>query len=347
MTQMKAVRIVKAGSKVTAELRDESLPTPGPRDVLIKVYAASLNYRDTALLRGEYPAPTKENGIPVSDGAGEVIAIGKDVARITKGDRVAVGCTANWIAGPYTPEYRSSSVGFTVDGLLAEYVIFNEDALVRIPEYMSCVEAASLPCAAVTAWTALNKVEPLQPGQTVLIQGTGGVSLFALQFAKIFGARVLAITSSYEKAVKLKELGADAVVNYSTTHDWDREILALTGGKGVDKVLDIAGEKTIVKSAASTKITGTVILIGFASGFGGGLPPIDILARSLTVTGSTVGSRIEFEAMLQAMERHQVKPIIDKVYPFAEFHKAYKRLESGQQVGKVVIEIAKSATYRE
>ncbi|KAJ9490382.1 hypothetical protein VN97_g2873 [Penicillium thymicola] len=338
---MKAVRIVKAGGKVTAELRDESLPTPGPREVLIKVYAASLNYRDTALLRGEYRAPTKQNGIPVSDGAGEVIAVGKNVTRTAKGDRVAVGCTANWIAGPYTPDYRSSSVGFTVDGMLAEYVIFNEDALVRIPEYMSYVEAASLPCAAVTAWTALNKVEPLQPGQTVLIQGTGGVSLFALQFAKIFGARVLAITSSEGKAAKLKELGADAVVNYSSTPDWDQEILALTGGKGVDKVLDIAGEKTIVKSAASTKITGTVVVIGFASGFGGGLPPIDVLVRSLTVTGSAVGSRIEFEAMLQAMERHQVRPIIDQVYPFAEFHEAYKRLEGGQQVGKVVIEIAK------
>jgi NADPH:quinone reductase-like Zn-dependent oxidoreductase len=292
-------------------------------------------------LRGEYRAPTKENGIPVSDGAGEVIAVGTDVARIAKGDHVAVGCTTNWIAGPYTPEYRSSSVGFTVDGLLAEYVTFNEDALVCIPRYMSYVEAASLPCAAVTAWTALSKVEPLQPGQTVLIQGTGGVSLFALQFAKIFGARVLAITSSDEKAVKLKELGADAVVNYSTTPDWDREILALTGGKGVDKVLDIAGEKTIVKSAASTKITGTVVLIGFASGFGGGLPPIDILVRSLTVTGSTVGSRVEFEAMLQAMERHQVRPIIDRVYPFSDFREAYKRLEGGQQIGKVVIEIAK------
>lgn len=337
---MKAVRILKAGAQVTAELRDESIPTPGPRDVLIKVHAASLNYRDAALLRGEYPMSTKENGIPVSDGAGEVIATGKDVARITKGDRVAVSCITNWIGGPYTPEYRSSSVGFGVDGLLAEHVIFNEDALVRIPEYMSYVEAASLPCAAVTAWTALNKVEPLQPGQTVLIQGTGGVSLFALQFAKIFGARVLAITSSDKKAAKLKELGADAVVNYSTTPDWDQAITALTGGKGVDKVLDIAGEKTIVKSAASTKITGVVVLVGFASGFGGGLPPIDILIRSLTVTGSIIGSRIEFEAMLQAMERHHVKPVIDQVYPFAEYRKAYSRLEGGQQVGKVVIKVA-------
>ncbi|KAE8368664.1 hypothetical protein BDV27DRAFT_167645 [Aspergillus caelatus] len=339
MKQMKAVRIVTTDNKASAEIRDEPLPSPSRHEVLIRVHAASLNYRDTALLRGEYPAETKKDVVPVSDGAGEVVAVGKDVTRVKTGDRVSVSCAANWIGGPYNPDYRSSSVGFSIDGMLAEYVLFYEDALVPIPDYMSYAEAASLPCAAVTAWTALNKIEPLQPGQTVLIQGTGGVSLFALQFAKIFGARVLAITSSDEKAAKLKELGAESVVNYNTCPDWDREILALTDGKGVDKVLDIAGEKTIVKSAASTKITGTVVLIGFASGFGGGLPPIDILARSLTVTGSTVGSRMDFEAMLQAMERHRTRPIIDRVYPFAEYREAYQRLESGQQVGKVVIQL--------
>ncbi|KAK7421265.1 hypothetical protein QQZ08_010042 [Neonectria magnoliae] len=339
MKQMKAVRIVTAGGKASAELRDEPLPSPGRYEVLIRVHAVSLNYRDTALLRGEYRAGTKKDVIPASDGAGEVVAIGKDVTRVEVGDRVAVGCNADWIGGPYLPEYGESSVGFSIDGMLSEYGLFYEEALVHIPEHMSYVEAASLPCAAVTAWTALNKIEPLQPGQTVLIQGTGGVSLFALQFAKIFGARVLAITSSEEKATKLKELGAESVVNYSTSPDWDREILALTDGKGVDKVLDIAGEKTIVKSAASAKITGVVVVIGFASGFGGGLPPIDVLVRSLTVTGSTVGSRMDFEAMLKAMGRHKVRPIIDRVYPFAEYREAYKRLEGGQQIGKVVIAV--------
>lgn len=178
------------------------------------------------------------------------------------------------------------------------------------------------------------------PGQTVLVQGTGGVSLFALQFARVFGARVLAITSSDDKAARLRELGAEAVVNYSSCPDWDREILALTDGRGVDRVLDIAGEKTIVKSAASTRINGVVVVVGFASGFGGGLPPIDILARSLTVTGSTIGPRVDFEAMLRAMDRHKVRPVIDRVYPFAEYREAYKRLEGGQHVGKVVIQVA-------
>lgn len=324
MVQMKAVRVVGAGDKANAELRDEPLPRPGRHEVLIRVHAASLNYRDTALLRGEYPARTKKDVVPLSDGAGEVVAVGQDVSRVKQGDRVAVSCTPGWIGGAYIPEYYESSVSFSVDGLLAEHADFNEGALVHIPDNMSYVEAASLPCAAVTAWTALTKIEPLLPGQTVLVQGTGGVSLFALQFARVFGARVLAITSSDNKAARLRELGPGAVVNYNNCPDWDREILALTDGKGVDRVLDIAGEKTIVKSAASTRINGVVVVVGFASGFGGGLPPIDILARSLTVTGSSIGPRMDFEAMLRAMDRHKVRPVIDRVYPFTEYREAYR-----------------------
>ncbi|GCB24992.1 zinc-type alcohol dehydrogenase-like protein C1773.06c [Aspergillus awamori] len=342
MSQMKVVRVVSTGTKSSTEFRDEPKPSPGEHQVLIKVHAASLNYRDSVLLRGEYGVETKKDVIPLSDGAGEVVAVGKGVTRFKPGDRIAVQCATAWIGGPFIPEYISTSVGFAIDGMLAEFVVFYEDALVRIPDYISYVEAASLPCAAVTAWTALNKIDPLHPGQTVLIQGTGGVSLFALQFAKLSNARVLAITSSDEKAAKLRELGADSVVNYSTCPEWDREILALTDGKGVDKVLDIAGEKTIVKSAASTKIGGVVVVIGFASGFGGGLPPMNILSRSLTVTGSTVGSRLDFEAMLAAMESREIRPVIDRVYPLAEYRKAYQRLESGQQVGKVVIEVTKA-----
>lgn len=340
MSHMKAVRAAKQGDKKNLEVREEPVPTPGRREVLIRVHAASLNYRDLAFVKGQYPAQTKEDVVPVSDGAGEVVAVGKDVTLVKKGDRVSVNCAADWVGGPFISEYHKSSVGFLIDGMLAEYAMFNENALVHVPDYMSYVEAASLPCAAVTAWTALNMHTPLQPGQTVLIQGTGGVSLFALQIAKLFNARVLAITSSDEKAAKLRELGVEAVVNYNTHPDWDREILALTNGEGVDKLLDIAGEKTIVKSAAATKVRGVIALIGFASGFGGGLPPIDILSRSLTISGSAVGSRTDFEAMLKAMDMHKVKPVIDRVYPFAEFQEAYKRIESGKQVGKIVIDLA-------
>jgi NADPH:quinone reductase-like Zn-dependent oxidoreductase len=336
---MKAVRWT-SGEKPGLELHDEVTPTPGRNEVLIKVHAASLNYRDQAILDGQYGGPTQPNGVPLSDGAGEVVAVGEGVTRARVGDRVAAACHPHWIDGPPRPEYQLDSLGMTTDGLLAEYLLLHENGVVHMPAYMSYVEAASLPCAAVTAWTALNLSSPLQPGQTVLVQGTGGVALFSLQVARMFGARVLAITSSDEKAEKLKELGAEAVVNYRTFPDWDKEILALTDGKGVDKTIDIAGEKTIVKSAAATRKGGDISLVGFTSGFGGGLPPIDILSRSLHVAGTAIGSRANFEALLKAMATHKVKPVIDRVFPFADHREAYNRLKSGNHIGKVVIEVA-------
>ncbi|KAI0848406.1 putative alcohol dehydrogenase [Daldinia vernicosa] len=340
MTQRKVLRVTNTGDQVSLNLHEDTLPSPASYEVLIRIRAASLNYRDLVLVEGNYPASTKPDVVPLSDGAGEVVAVGKDVGRFKVGDRVAASCTVHWIGGPHLAEYQNHSVGFRVDGMLAEYGLFHENALVHLPAYLSYIEAASLPCAAVTAWTSLYKATPIQPGQTILIQGTGGVSLFALQFAKIAGARVFAITSSDEKAEVLRKLGAESVVNYSTHPDWDQEILALTDGKGVDKVFDIAGEKTIVKSAASTANGGVILLIGYASGFGGGLSPFEVLRRSLTVMGSNVGSRTNFEDMLRAMATHQVRPIIDRVYPFAEYNEAYERLKSGKQVGKVVIDLS-------
>jgi len=336
---MKAVRWT-SDEKPGLELHDEAVPTPGPHDVLVRVRAASLNYRDQAILDGEYGSPTKPNGIPLSDGAGEVVAAGNNVTRAKVGDRVSASCHPHWIGGPPRPEYQMDSFGMTTDGWLAEHILLHENALVHMPASMSYAEAAALPCAAVTAWTALNLSSPLQPGQTVLVQGTGGVALFALQVARMFGARVLAITSADDKAEKLKQLGAEAVVNYRTFPEWDREILALTGGKGVDKTVDIAGEKTIVMSAAATRKGGDISLVGFTSGFGGGLPPIDILSRSLHVAGTAIGPRANFEALLAAMDMHKVRPVIDRVFPFAEYRDAYARLKSGNHVGKVVVEVA-------
>jgi NADPH:quinone reductase-like Zn-dependent oxidoreductase len=336
---MKAVRWT-SDEKPGLELHDEAVPTPGLHDVLVRVRAASLNFRDQAILDGQYGGPTQKNGVPVSDGAGEVVAVGDAVTRAKAGDRVALACHPHWLGGPLLQEYQSDSLGMTSDGMLAEYKLVHENGVVHLPAYMSYAEAASLPCAAVTAWTALNLSSPLQPGQTVLVQGTGGVALFSLQVARMFGARVLAITSADDKAEKLKELGAEAVVNYRTFPEWDREILALTGGKGVDKTVDIAGEKTIVMSAAATRKGGDISLVGFTSGFGGGLPPIDILSRSLHVAGTAIGPRANFEALLAAMDMHEVRPVIDRVFPFAEYRDAYARLKSGNHVGKVVIEVA-------
>lgn len=336
---MKAVRWT-TGAKPSLELHTEATPTPGPHEVVVKVHAASLNFRDQAILDGAYGGPTKPNGVPLSDGAGEVVAVGRDVMRTKVGDRVTASCYQHWIGGPPRAEYQSDSLGMTTDGWLAEHILLHENAIVHLPDYMSYAEAASLPCAAVTAWTALNLSSPLQAGETVLIQGTGGVALFSLQVAKMFGAKVLAITSSEEKAERLKALGAAAIVNYRSHPDWDKEILALTGGQGVDKTVDIAGETTIVKSAASTRIGGDISLVGFTSGFGGGLPPIDILGRSLHVAGTAIGPRETFEALLRAMALHEVHPVLDQVFSFADYQAAYQRLKSGNHIGKVVIDVA-------
>ncbi|WP_145151825.1 NAD(P)-dependent alcohol dehydrogenase [Paenibacillus xylanexedens] len=335
---MKAVRLKVENNTLNLVLNEEAKPSIGRRDVLVRVRAASLNYRDQAILEDNYPGEVKQV-IPVSDGAGEVVAVGDSVTRAKVGDRVSANCWEYWIGGPILPEYFSSSVGFTTDGWLAEYIVLNEAAIVHLPEYLSFTDAAALPCAAVTAWAALNQKTPLSPGQTVLVQGTGGVALFALQIAKMVGARVLAITSSDEKAEKLKELGAEAVVNYTKQPNWEKDILALTGGVGVDKVVDIAGEKTIVKSAASTRIGGNVALVGFAGGSGGGISPVDIMSRALSLNTTTMGTRMDFEALLAAMTAHKMKPVIDRIFPFADYQEAYSRLASGAMVGKIVIEM--------
>jgi NADPH:quinone reductase-like Zn-dependent oxidoreductase len=306
----------------------------------MRVHAASLNFRDQAILRHQYGGPVKENVVPLSDGAGEVVAVGPDVTRVKIGDRVTANCAVHWIGGSYLPEYQSNSIGMTIDGMLSDHVLLHENAFVHLPDYLPYIEAASLPCAAVSAWTALHVATPLQPGQTVLIQGTGGVAMFGLQIARMFGARVLAITSSDEKVEKLKTMGAEAVVNYREVPDWHHEILRLTDGKGVDKVIDIAGEATIVKAAASTRIGGEIGLVGFVSGSGGGLPPIDILSRGLIIAGIAIGPRTSFEALLRAMAVSEVRPIIPQVFPFAEYREAYRLLESGNFVGKIVIDIA-------
>jgi NADPH:quinone reductase-like Zn-dependent oxidoreductase len=337
---LKAVRLTASGNQARLSLHEEADPVPDHNEVLIRVRAASLNYRDTVILAGRYPGPVKKNGVPLSDGAGEVEAVGSAVTRVKVGDRVTANCQLHWIGGPLLDEYHANSVGMTIDGMLADHVLLHENGLVHLPTYLSYTEAASLPCAAVSAWSALHVATPLLPGQTVLIQGTGGVALFALQIARMFGARVLAITSSDEKAERLTALGAAAVVNYRAFPEWDRKILEITDGKGVDKVVDIAGETTIVKSAASTKIGGEIGLVGFVSGFGGGLPPILILQRSLKLAGMVVGPRTTFEALLAAMAASKVRPVIDRVFPFAEYREAYQRLESGNHVGKIVVDMA-------
>lgn len=337
---MKSVRLMAPGSLDGLKVVESPIPQLGPRDVRIQVHAASLNFRDLIIASGHYPGMLMDQPIPLSDGAGEVVAVGTDVTRVKLGDRVVASCYPHWIGGPFLDEYHPVSTGMTIDGMLAETATLDQNAFVPIPDYLTYAEAASLPCAAVSAWSALNVQEPLQAGQTVLVQGTGGVALFGLQLARIHGARVLAITSSAEKAQLLTDLGAYAVVNYSENADWHRAILDLTAGRGVDKVVEIGGEKTIQQSVECTRYGGELGLVGFVSGFGGGLPPLDIMKRSVTLKGISIGSRLSLERVIAALASQEVRPVISKVFPFAEFASAYSYMQRGEHIGKVVIDIA-------
>ncbi|WP_219894997.1 zinc-dependent alcohol dehydrogenase family protein [Aquisediminimonas profunda] len=334
---MKAFRF--ADDFKSLKMHEEEPPEVGPLDVLIRVSAVSLNFRDQAILKGAYPSTVGKNIIPVSDGVGEVVAVGDAVTRAKIGDRVSGSCMEHWIAGPYLPDYLSRNIGITCNGWLAEYALIHENAVVQVPAYLSDPEVAALPCAAVSAWSALHVGGPLRPGHIVLIQGTGGVALAGLQIAKMFNARVLAITSTNKKADMLKEMGAETVVNYREYPDWHEEILRQTNGRGVDKVVEIAGEATIVKSVASTRIGGAIGLVGFTSGFGGGLPPIDILARTVTISGIGIGPRLNFEALLDAMEISKPRPVIDSVFPLSGYAEAYRHLERSAHIGKIVINV--------
>ena len=337
---MRAVRVVAPGMGDPLRMVEAPESELGRRDVRIRVMAASLNFRDLLIARGHYPGLLKNQPIPLSDGAGEVIAIGEDVTRFRVGDRVVASCFPHWIAGPFLEEYHPVSVGMTIDGMLAETIALDQNAFVALPDELSYAEGAALPCAAVSAWSALNVQEPLSAGQTVLVQGTGGVALFGLQLARALGARVLAITSSADKAKLLEGLGADAVANYNEQPDWHQAIIELTGGRGVDKVVEIGGEKTIQQSVAATRFGGELGLVGFVSGFGGGLPPLDIMARSVILRGISIGPRLSLERVISAMASRNVKPVICRSFPFAEYAEAYAFMEQGQHVGKVVIDLA-------
>jgi NADPH:quinone reductase-like Zn-dependent oxidoreductase len=316
-------------------LKEHEQPVPGCREVLLRVRANSLNARELSVLQGTYPLPVKPDVVMCADGAGEVVAIGHGVSRVAVGDRVAAAMFPRWIAGRIDWEY-ASQLGGSVDGMLTEFIVLNEDALVRIPEHLSFEEAATLPCAAVTAWNALTGARRLQAGDTVLTLGTGGVSLFALQFAKAFGARVIATTSSDEKAGKLKRAGADEVINYRTTLDWHAAVRELTGGRGVDQVVEIGGG-TLEQSIKSTALDGQINFVGRLSS---ALSTIDTNVLYMAVATIRVifaGNRAQFADMNRAITVNRLKPLIDRVFSFDEVPSAFRYFESGRAFGKVVI----------
>lgn len=317
----------------------ETCPVPAVAagQVLIRVRAASLNYRDLLVARGSYGAGVPAELLPLSDAAGEVVEVGPGVTRARAGDRVAPIFSPSWIGGGIAAGDRAWALGGSLPGVLAEYVVTGEHALVQLPPHLSFVEASTLPCAAVTAWNALYGLCSLRPGQSVLVLGTGGVSIFALQIARAAGARVIATTSSGAKLDQLLTLGASDVINYRETPGWDEAVLRLTGGEGVDHVVEVGGAMTLPRSIAAARVGGSVHLIGVLTG--GQIDPLSILRRNLTVRGVFVGSRAQFEALNAAVAMHALRPVIDRVFPFREAPAAYRHLESAVHVGKVVIQV--------
>jgi NADPH:quinone reductase-like Zn-dependent oxidoreductase len=337
---MRAYQIPNAGCGIEAVTKVERpMPKPAHRQVLVKVAACSLNFRDLGIVRGTYRQPVRENIVPLSDGAGEVIEVGEGVRRVKVGDKVAGNFFQRWVAGEPPHDAQAGALGGGCDGMLAEYVVLEEDGAVRIPAHLSVEEGAALPCAAVTAWHAMVEHGKLIAGQTVLLQGTGGVSVFGLQFAKVMGVQAIVTSSSDQKLARAKALGAAHGINYKTMPDWEKAAMELTGGRGVDQVVEVGGADTLARSFGAIRVGGRISMIGGLSGPATQLDPRLILARRANVQGISVGSTQMFEAMNRAIAANGIKPVIDKVFGFDEAQAAYKHLASGAHFGKVVIRV--------
>jgi len=320
------------------QMVERERPEPGPGQVLVRVRATSLNYRDLAVVTGQYfGGSVQRDTIPLSDGAGEVVAVGDGVDRFAAGDRVAGTFFQVWVDG--LPPAELGALGSPLDGMLAEYVVLDQHGLVRLPDSLSFEEGATLPCAGVTAWNALMVHDHVTPGDTVLLLGTGGVSIFGLQFARMNGARVIITSSSDEKLERARALGADAGINYRTTPDWDQAVLELTGGRGADHIVEVGGAGTLAKSFASVAFEGQVSLIGVLSGHEGDTNPHGLMFRAARLQGIFVGNRRMFEDMNRAIAANGMQPVIDRVFPFDEAPAAFAYLRDAAHFGKVVISV--------
>jgi NADPH:quinone reductase-like Zn-dependent oxidoreductase len=318
----------------------EVLP-PGPGQVAVDIKAVSLNFRDLAVVTGRYPRRVSGPTVIASDGCGEVVSMGEGVTTFKPGDRVAGSFFQNWITGPFVGEYGNSALGGALDGVLTQQRVFDQEGLVRVPEHMSYEEGATLPCAGLTAWNALVPTAHVEAGDTVLLLGTGGVSIFGLQFAKLHGARVIITSSNDEKLEHARALGADETINYKKNPDWEKDVLRLTGGKGVDIVLEVGGAETFPRSMSSVRASGQIVVIGVLSGVAGTVPLGLIGLQTLSVRGVYVGSVAMFEDMNRAIALHSLRPVIDRVFPFEETRDALRYLQSARHFGKVVISLEK------
>jgi NADPH:quinone reductase-like Zn-dependent oxidoreductase len=309
----------------------------GPTAVRVRVRAASLNYRDLVMLK--QAKKRKSPGIPLSDGAGEVVAVGEKVARVKVGDKVCGAFFPGWHSGPFKDEHHLNALGGSADGALCEEMVLDEKSWVKIPAGWSFEEAATLPCAGVTAWNALYESARVQAGDTVLVQGTGGVSIFALQLARTAGATVVATSSSAEKRERLTQMGASVTIDYKENPKWGDAARAATGGRGVDIAVEVGGAGTFDQSARSLRYGGTMSLIGVLTGTQAPIDTYQLVHKALRVHGLYVGSVAMFEDLVRALEASKIKPVVDKVFGFAEARAAYEYLQSGKHFGKVVVRV--------
>lgn len=334
---MKAIRLRQPAGLDNLKLEEMATPgDPGPGEIRVRLRASSLNYHDYLVVMGGIPTP--DGRIPMSDGAGEVLALGAGVSELTVGQKVVSTFFPNWLDGRPVPGGFSAVPGDGTDGYAVEEVVAPATSFTAVPTGYSDAEAATLTCAGVTAWRALVTKGRIKPGDSVLVQGTGGVSIFALQFAKAAGATVVATSSSGEKLERLKAMGADHLINYREQPGWGAEVAKLTGG-GVDHVVEIGGSGTLPESIAAARLGGHISLIGVLSGFGGPVPTAQIMMKQIRLEGITVGTRREQQDMVKAIEANSIRPVIDSHFPLAELAAAFRHQESGRHFGKICVDI--------
>src|SRR5580692_5050032 len=334
---MKVYEVAKGSTNLDGLRKAERPePQPGRHEVMIRVRATSINYRDHMVVLGKYFSAVERDTVPLSDGAGEVVSIGPGVTRFKAGDRVAGTFFQVWVEGPRTKLYPA--LGVPLDGMLSEYVVLHEDGVVAIPPALSFEEAATLPCAGVTAWSALMVLgKAIKAGDTVLCLGTGGVSTHAMQFAKAAGAHAIITSSSDEKLERARGLGATAGINYKTHPEWEKEVQRITGGRGVDHVVEVGGVGTLARSYQAIGFGGNIALIGFLAGLTGQQEPYALMMKGGSLVGIGVGSTAMFEEMNRAIEVNRIKPIVGRVFPFDQALEAFQCLAAGDFFGKVVI----------
>jgi NADPH:quinone reductase-like Zn-dependent oxidoreductase len=337
---MKALQIREFGLSHLEEAERPD-PTPGPREVLLRMRAASINYRDILMIGGLYNPKQKLPLVPLSDGVGEVIAAGAEVKRVAVGDRVMPSFFQGWTAGPVPRDLEAlrGTLGGPLDGVLRTRMCLDEQGVVKVPSHLTDAEAACLPCAGLTAWNAIVVQSELAPGDTVVLQGTGGVSIFALQFAKMIGCRTIITSSSDEKLARAKSLGADETINYVTTPEWSKEVRRLTDGRGASHVVDVGGAGTLNQSMRAVHPGGCVNVIGVLAGNQGELNMIPVLMQNLRLQGVFVGNRDELERMCRGMAQHHLHPVVDRVFPFSEARTALDYASQGKHFGKVCIDL--------